>query len=65
MNVQISDYQDYKNYTKKAEKNENFCAMCGVETKSPTFGMCESCFVEAMQEAPENEPAHPSEWEDA
>ena len=64
MKISISDYQDYLNITKN-KKNENFCAMCGLETPKPVFAMCEDCFREAMQESPENEPAHPSEWEDA
>jgi len=41
------------------------CGNCKKFFSETDFGLCADCFREAMQESPDNEPAHPSEWEDA
>ena len=62
--IQISTHKDSQNY-RKGHTFDGFCGQCGLElNKSNVVGLCDMCFREAMQDEPDNMPAHPSEWED-
>ena len=55
MNIQISTYQDSKNYS-KAKDFKGFCGDCGLELpKSNLVGLCDDCYAQAMDDQPEGD----------